>query len=96
MAGLRVASIDNSGWSVETMELALTGQRPGCRSSGGPVPLGDGAQLCVRRNGCVIAFCASPDELPALGVDLSQMIVVDRWLAGRFPGPASSRLGARG
>ena len=45
MAGLRVSSIDGSGWSVETMELALTGQRFGHRSSARPVPVGDGAQL---------------------------------------------------
>ena len=82
MAGLRVVSIDGSGWSVETMELALTGQHTGFRSSGRPVPVGDGAQLCVWRYGCVIAYCASADDLPALGVDLSQMIVIDRWLTG--------------
>ena len=85
MAGLRVASVDGSGWSVETMQLALTGQRTGFRSSGRPVPAGDGAQLCVRRYGYVIAYCASADDLPALGADLSQVIVFDRWLAGRFP-----------
>ena len=93
MAGLRVSSIDGSGWSVETMELALTGQRSGYRSSTRPIPVGDGAQLCVRRYGYVIAHCSSPDELPALGVDLSQMIVIDRWLAGPFPGLAPRPLG---
>lgn len=95
MAGLRVASIDGSGWSVETMELTLTGRRSGHRSSARPVPVGEGAQLCVRRYGYVIAYCSSPDELPALGVDLSQMIVIDRWLVAiASPSPASSRLGA--
>jgi hypothetical protein len=92
MAGLRVVSIDGSGWSVETLELALTGQRAGHRSSGRPVPVGDGAQLCVRRYGCVIAYCASPDDLPALGVDLSQMIVIDRWLTGLFRSRTQSSL----
>jgi len=87
MAGLRVAGVDGSGWSVETMELALTGQSFGQRSSARPIPVGDGAQLCVRRYGYVIAHCSSPDELPALGVDLSQMIVIDRWLAVVSPVP---------
>ena len=94
MAGLRVASIDGPGWSVETIELALTGRRSGCRSSAMPVPVGDEAQLCVRRYGYVIAYCSSPDDLPRSGRgSVPQMIVIDRWLAGRFPGLAPRLLG---
>jgi hypothetical protein len=80
MAGLRVASTDGAGWSVETMELSLTtrGARRGS-VPGRPVPVGDGAQLCVTRFGCLVAYCASPEDLPSLGVDLSRMAVVARW-----------------
>jgi hypothetical protein len=49
---------------------------PPCAS---PAPLGDGAQLRVTRNGHLIAYCLSPDYLPALGVDMSRMAVVARW-----------------
>jgi hypothetical protein len=41
----------------------------------------DSAQLCVRRHGRVVAYWASPEELGALGVDLSRMAVVARWLS---------------
>jgi hypothetical protein len=44
-----------------------------------PAPLGDGAQLRVTRNGHLIGYCLSPDELPALGLDMSRMAVVARW-----------------
>jgi hypothetical protein len=77
MPGIRIASTDGAGWSVETVELALTGR--GGRRGGRAAPKGDGAQLCVCRHGCVVAYCASPDELTALGVDLSRMAVVARW-----------------
>jgi hypothetical protein len=78
MPGMRVASTDGAGWTVETVELALTTRR---RRRGHAEPVGDGAQLCVRRHGRVVAYCASPDDLAALGVDLSRMAVVARWLA---------------
>ena len=77
MPGMRVASTDGAGWTVETVELALTARR---RRRGRAEPLGDGAQLCVRRHGRVVAYCASPDDLAALAVDMSQMAVVARWL----------------
>jgi hypothetical protein len=90
MAGLHVASTDSAGWSVETVELALTGRRATRRWTPGRLaPIGDGAQLCVTRHGCLIAYCASPDDLAALGVDLSRMAVTARWLAGRLPRPRS-------
>ena len=79
MAGLRVASIDGTGWSVETMELALTGRGARRDRAPGPAPVGDGAQLCVTRYGCLIAYCACPEDLPSLGVDLSRMTVVAHW-----------------
>ena len=78
MPGMRVASTDEAGWSVETVELTLTGRRH--RRRGRAVPIGDGAQLLVRRHGFVVAYCAGPEDLGALGVDLSRMAVVDRWL----------------
>lgn len=49
MPGMRVASTDEAGWSVETVELALTGRTH--RRGGRAVPIGDGAQLLVRRHG---------------------------------------------
>jgi hypothetical protein len=64
---LRVASTDGTGWTVETVELALTIRRRRRRHA---EPLGDGAHLCVRRHGRVVAYCASPDDLGALGVDM--------------------------
>jgi hypothetical protein len=65
---------------VETVELTLTSRRPRRPTPGGcPAPLGDGAQLRVTRNGHLIAYCLSPDDLPALGVDMSRMAVVARW-----------------
>jgi hypothetical protein len=78
MPGLRVASTDGAGWTAGTVELALT-IRPGRR--GHAEPLGDGAQLCVRRHGRVAGYCASPDDLGALGVDMSRMAVAGRWLS---------------
>jgi hypothetical protein len=79
MAGMRMASTDGAGWTVETVELTLTSRRTTPRLWGSLAPLGDGAQLRVTRNGHLIAYCLSPDELPALGVDMSQMAVVARW-----------------
>ena len=78
MPGVRIASTDGAGWSVETVELVLT-SRTG-RRGGRPMPVGDGAQLLVCRNGYLIAYCARPADLAGLGVDLSRMAVVDRWL----------------
>jgi len=49
-------------------------QRPGRAA-----PIGDGPRLCVTRNGYLVACCASPDDLPALGVDMSRMAAVARW-----------------
>lgn len=89
MPGLRVASTDGAGWTVETVELALTTRRR-CRGHGEPI--GDGAQLRVRRHGRVVAYCASPDDLAALGVDLSRMAVVARWLRSS-PGRPAARAG---
>jgi hypothetical protein len=75
MPGMRVASTDEAGWSVET---ALSGRTH--RRGGRAVPIGDGAQLLVRRHGFVVAYCAGPEDLGVLVVDLSRMAVVDRWL----------------
>ena len=75
---MRVASTDGAGWTVETVELALTIRR---RRRGHAEPPGDGPQLCVRRHGRVVAYCASPGDLAALGVDMSRMAVVARWLS---------------
>jgi hypothetical protein len=58
MPGLRVPSTDGAGWTAETVELALTIRR----RRGHAEPIGDGAQLCVRRHGRLVAYCASPDE----------------------------------
>jgi hypothetical protein len=77
MAGMRIASTDGAGWTVETVELSLARRRPG--RGGCAAPLGDGAQLRVTRNGHLIGYCLSPDDLPALGVDMSQMAIVARW-----------------
>jgi hypothetical protein len=63
MAGMRIASTDGAGWTVETVELTLTRRRTTRRLGGGPAPLGDGAQLCVTRNGHLIGYCLSPDDL---------------------------------
>lgn len=79
MAGMRIASTDGAGWTVQTVELTLTRRRTTRRPGSGPAPLGDGAQLRVTRNGNLIGYCLSPDDLPALGVDLSRMAVVARW-----------------
>lgn len=79
MPGMRVASTDDAGWTIETVELALTGRTR--RRGGRAVPVGDGAQLLVRRHGFVVAYCAGPDDLAALGVDMSRVAVVTRWLA---------------
>jgi hypothetical protein len=78
MPGLRVASTDGAGWTVETVELAPTIRM---RRRGHAEPLGDGAQLRVRWPGLVVAYCASPDDLAALGVDMSRMAVAARWLS---------------
>lgn len=82
MPGVRVASTDGAGWTVETVDLTLTGGRAtrSRRVTGRPEPVGDGAQLLVRRHGRLVAYCASPDELTVLGVDMSRMAVVARWL----------------
>lgn len=77
MPGMRVASTDGAGWTAERVELALTTHR---RRRDLAEPLGDGAQPRVRRHGRVVAFCASPDDLAALGVDMSRMAVAARWL----------------
>jgi hypothetical protein len=74
---MRIASTDGAGWTVETVELALTSRRPRRNPA---EPLGDGAQLCVRRHGRAVAYCASPEDLAALGLDMSKMAVVARWL----------------
>ena len=44
-------------------------------------PLGDGPQRVVSRNGHRVGYFAGLDDLAALGVDLSRMEVVDRWLS---------------
>jgi hypothetical protein len=81
MAGMRVASTDGAGWVVDTVELALTRRsrrgtrRPAPGSS--PAPLGDGAQLRVPAT-ATCGYCLSPNELSALGVDMSRMAVVAR------------------
>jgi hypothetical protein len=72
-----LASTDGQGWTVETADLWLTGRR----SRGGQSePLGDGPQLLVRRHGRMVAYCGSEGELARLGVDMSRMAVVRRWL----------------
>jgi hypothetical protein len=55
MAGMRIASTDSAGWAVETVELTLTRHRAARLPGPCPVPLGDGAQLRVTRNGHLIA-----------------------------------------
>jgi len=42
--------------------------------------VGDGAQLCVKRYGDLVTYCAEPEDLDALGIDLSRMAVVACWL----------------
>lgn len=78
MSGVLLASTDGAGWTVETVDLALTGRaRDGKRVS--TVPLGDGPQLAVRRYGRMVAYVANVADLPAVGVDVSQMTAVARW-----------------
>jgi hypothetical protein len=48
------------------------------RRRGHADPPGGGAYLCVRRDGRVAGYCASPDDLGALGVDMSRMAVAAR------------------
>lgn len=94
MAGMRIARTDGAGWTVETVDLILTRRCTTRRAGSGLEPLGDGAQLRVTRNGHLIAYCLSPHDLPALGVDMSRMAVVARWLADVPPwrhGPVPRR-----
>lgn len=83
MAGVLLASTDGAGWTVETVDLALTGRAH---------PLGDGPQLLVRRYGRTIAYVADVADLAALGVDVEQMDVVARWLIAEAEGFEPSRL----
>lgn len=80
MAGIRLASTDGQGWTVETVVLEATGRRRGAVTCGTD-PLGDGPQLLVRRHGRVVAYCAGLDDVEGLGVDMAAMAVVARWLA---------------
>jgi hypothetical protein len=77
LPGVRLASTDGSGWTVETVDLAMTGRRrvKAC----GREPLGDGPQLRVSRFGRVVAYCASLDDVAGLGVNMAQMAVAARW-----------------
>jgi hypothetical protein len=75
MPGLPVASTDGAGGTVETVELALTIRM---RRRGHAGPPGGGAYLCVRRHDRVAGHCASPDDLSALGVDMSRMAAAAR------------------
>jgi hypothetical protein len=79
VAGIRLASTDAGGWTVETIDLELTGRRRGHKRISAD-PLGDGPQLMVCRFGRLVAFCAGLEDLPEVGVDLSRMAVVSRWL----------------
>lgn len=72
-----LASVDGSGWTVETVDLRLTGRRPG--RPGGTEPLGDGPQLLVRRHGRMAGYFPDVSYLTALGVDMSRMAVARRW-----------------
>lgn len=78
MAGVLLASTDGQGWTVESVDLRLTGRRPG--PPGGTEPLGDGPQLIVRRYGRMAGYFPDVSYLTALGVDMSRMTVVLRWL----------------
>jgi hypothetical protein len=46
MAGMRIASTDGAGWTVEIVELTLTRRRTAPRRTpgGSPAPLGDGGR----------------------------------------------------
>lgn len=70
-----LASTDGAAWTVETVDLWLTGHR----RTGVTEPLGDGPQLLVRRHGRVVAYCGSEEDLARLGVDMSRMAVAARW-----------------
>jgi hypothetical protein len=78
MSGVRLASTDGSGWTVETVDLWLTG-RPRGHGRLSVDPLGDGPQLLVRRFGHLVGYCASQADLAGLGVDMSRMAVISRW-----------------
>lgn len=78
MSGVRLASTDGQGWTVETAVLEATGRRRGAVTCS-PDPLGDGPQLLVCRFGRVVAYCASVAEVEGLGVDMGSMAVVSRW-----------------
>jgi hypothetical protein len=73
-----LASTDGARWTVETVDLWLTGRQRGERRVSSE-PLGDGPQLVVRRYGYVIAWCAGAADLAGLGVDVSRMAVMRRW-----------------
>ncbi|MCW2904127.1 MAG: hypothetical protein JWO67_6392 [Streptosporangiaceae bacterium] len=78
MSGVLLASTDGAGWTVETMDLWLTGRR-GRGRPGETEPLGDGPQLLVRRYGRAIGFYAHVTDLAAAGVDMARMAVAARW-----------------
>jgi hypothetical protein len=79
MPGMRIASTDGAGWTVETVELTLTRRRTTRRPRGGPEPLGEARSCASPATATLIGHCLSSDDLPALGVDMSQMAVVARW-----------------
>ncbi len=75
---MRLASTDDEGWTVETIDLVATGRRRGVKRVSAD-PLGDGPQLLVCRYGRLVAYCASAADLAGLGIDLSRMAVTARW-----------------
>jgi hypothetical protein len=78
MAGVLLASRDGAGWTVETVDLWLTGRHRGDRRLSTD-QLGDGPQPLLCRFGRMVAFCANEDGLSGLGVDLSQMAAAAPW-----------------
>jgi hypothetical protein len=72
------SSTDGAGWTVETVDLYLTGRQRG-EQRVSTEPLGDGPQLLVRRPGHVVAYVADTEDLAALGADVSRMAVARRW-----------------
>jgi hypothetical protein len=73
-----LARTDGAGWTVETVDLYLTGRQRG-EQRVGTEPVGDGPQLLVRRHGHVVAYVAGTEDLAALGADVSRMAVARRW-----------------
>jgi hypothetical protein len=68
---------DLTGWTAEVMDLECTNPPRRFNPAGTPLdPVGDGAQICARLNGKVMAFVRTPDELAAAGVPMHEVTII--------------------